>query len=84
MESDEFEELVGKMYREKMAGRKQEILDYIDERADYIYQAALHNEALWDGHLDADLEYLKDWISKRFDYFEELYGGMGNLEKVML
>lgn len=84
VENEEFEELVKKMYQERMAGKKQELLDYIDERAKVIRQAALHDAGQWGIDFETELSNLKSWVADRFDYFEEVYGGWGKYEKHML
>lgn len=80
----EFFELVGKMYREKLMGRKEEVLDYFDKRAEYIHEAATDDAEKWEYDFESELEYLREWISTRFDYFDEIYGGLGELDKHML
>lgn len=71
----EFRELVGKIYREKLMNKREEIISYIREKANYIRDAAIANNELWGrGDFDEAVEYLIWWVDKRFDFFDDLYG----------
>lgn len=76
MEIPEFEEEVARLWREKLSGRKDELLIHISEQADYIKEAALRDEAKWreEAFFESEVEYLLDWIARRYDFFEERYG----------
>lgn len=80
----EFSELVGKLYRERLMGRKDEVMAYLDERAKAIWQEAIHSGEKWEMDFVAELKYLKEWLAGRFDFFDEFYGGLGELNKLML
>ncbi len=71
----EFRDLVKKTYREKLMGKRGEIISYIRETADYIRDEAIADNELWGkGDFDEEIEYLVWWVNKRFDYFDELFG----------
>lgn len=69
-----FQKLVGEIYREKMAKNRGEILGYIEMQANYIREAAILNNEVWDRRdFDESVGYLLDWVEKRFDVFDEIY-----------
>ena len=71
----EFRDLVKKTYREKLMGKRGEIISYIRSTADYIRDEAIADNELWGkGNFDEEIEYLIWWVNKRFDYFDELFG----------
>ena len=71
----EFRELVKKTYREKLMGKRGDIISYIRNTADYIRDEAIADNELWGkGDFDEEIEYLVWWVNKRFDYFDELFG----------
>ena len=70
----EFYKIVGAKYRETMMGKKDELLQYFDEQVKYIKKSMLYDEARWNGRFYEEVIYLRDWLSKRFDYFDEVYG----------
>lgn len=71
----EFRDLVKKIYREKLMGKRGEIISYIRSTADYIKDEAIADNELWGkGNFDEEIEYLIWWVNKRFDYFDELFG----------
>lgn len=77
----EFMVVVGEVYREKMAGRGEEIVWHIDARAAEIKVAAEKDAELWGkGDFEEAVEYLKWWIEERMEFFEETYvnGGAGD------
>lgn len=84
LNNSEFFDLVGKMYRERLMGRKEEVLSYFDERAEIIHEAAMNDAEKWEYDFEDALYYLREWINVRFDYFDEIYGGLGELDKHML
>lgn len=74
-EMPEFYELVCEVYKEKLMGKEDEILDYIDERMLDIETVAEKEDELWgNDNFVEEVEYLKWWISVRFEIFDELYG----------
>lgn len=80
MDIPEFEDEVCRVYRERMSGRAEELLDFVRRQAANIRDAALRDEELWlRGGIgvmgfDDEVEYLLDWIAKRYDFFEQTYG----------
>ena len=84
VDSSEFFELVGEMYREKLMGRKEEVLSYLDDQADYIWEVAIDDAVMWEQNFVEEYDYLREWLSNRFDFFDEYFGGMGELDKHML
>ena len=84
VDSPEFFELVGEMYQEKLMGRKEEVLSYLDKQAGRIWELAKDDAALWEQNFVEEYDYLREWLSNRFDYFDEFYGWMSELDKHML
>ena len=76
----EFREMVGRIYEEKMKGKMEEVLEYIDSVDSKICLAARRNNEKWNrGDFDVEVGYLKSWVEKRFDYFNEVYGRWDDL-----
>ena len=74
MNLSEFRELVLEVYSERLLGKNDEILKYIDIRSDEIREAAKRNTELWGGEdFDTSVDYLKWWIIKRIEYFESKF-----------
>ena len=72
----EFQKLVAKTYRTFLMGHRAEIIEYIKETAAYIREDAINDSNIWHkGSFDDEIEYLLWWVDKRFDYFDEKYGG---------
>jgi hypothetical protein len=72
----EFREVVGIVYRENIVGKENEIIEYIDMRANELREAAKRDAVLWEkGDFDEEVEYLKWWMWERLKYFEETYAG---------
>ena len=68
----EFRNVVQNNYREKLFGKKEEVINYIEMKADYIREAANRNNEIWDhGSFEEELEYLIWWVGERFDYFDK-------------
>ena len=71
----EFNDLMRQIYTEQLAGRRAEVSEYIKEKAAYIRDAAILNNALWgNGDFDEAVSYLIWWIEQRFDVFDKMYG----------
>lgn len=74
MNDEDFRESVGKIYREKIVGRENEIIQYIDDVAEIIREAAIKDAEIWEkGDFGKEVEYLKWWIQERMRFFEEKY-----------
>ena len=72
----EFINEVRRLYREQLMWRREEVLKYIRDRANYIRDAAIHDNEMWGkGDFDEAVDYLIWWVDKRFDLFDGLYGG---------
>ena len=72
----EFVDEVSRLYKERLMNRREEILAYIRDRADYIRETAIRNNEMWGkGDFNEAVDYLVWWVDKRFDLFDELYGG---------
>lgn len=75
IEFPEFRAEVESVFAERMAGREQELLDYIAGRAAQIYDSALKDGKRWEKlNFAEEVERLLDWVGARYDYFEETYG----------
>lgn len=72
----EFEARVKEIYRETLSGHGEELLNYINSQADYIKDAASRDKARWklSGDFDEEVAYLLDWVERRYNHFEEVYG----------
>lgn len=83
LDMPEFYNEVKRVYAEKMAGRKSEVLAYLTWRADNIYVAATENNAVWEQEkFDTAVEFLYNFIAQRYDFFDAIYGD-GNTEKIV-
>lgn len=76
MDLPEFEAKVKEIYQKTLSGKKEELLDHIKSEAEYIRSAALKDGERWklQTNFDEEVNYLLDWVSKRYDHFEETYG----------
>lgn len=76
MDIPEFEQRVKEIYQETLSGRGEELLDYIKSQANYIRPAVLRDQDRWKlkTNFDEEVDYLIDWVAKRYDHFEQTYG----------
>ena len=76
MEIPEFEARVKEIYQETLSGKGEQLLDYIRSQAEYIKPAVKRDQERWKikSNFDEEIEYLIDWVAKRYDHFEETYG----------
>ena len=76
MDIPEFQQRVKEIYQETLSGRGEELLDYIKSQANYIRPAALRDQDRWKlkTNFDEEVDYLIDWVAKRYDHFEQTYG----------
>ena len=76
MDIPEFEAKVKEIYQETLSGHKEELLDHIKSQADYIRPAAYRDQERWKIKTDfnEEIDYLIDWVNKRYEHFEEVYG----------
>lgn len=72
----EFQDRVKQIYQETLSDHGEELLSYIRSQAAYIRDAAYRDAKRWklDTDFDEEVDYLVDWVSKRYNHFEELYG----------
>lgn len=75
LEVPEFKTRVKEIYTSTLSSKKDELLNYIKSQADYIRPAAIRDQERWKLKTDWDEEvnYLLDWITKRYNHFEETY-----------
>lgn len=76
MEIPEFEQRVKEIYQETLSGKGEQILDYIRSQAEYIKPAVKRDQERWKlkNNFDEEVDYLIDWVAKRYDHFEQTYG----------
>ncbi|MDO4752844.1 MAG: CotH kinase family protein [Candidatus Saccharibacteria bacterium] len=76
MDIPEFEARVKEIYQSTLSGKKEELLNYIRSQANYIRDAAHRDQERWKlkTNFDDEVDYLIDWVSKRYDHFEQTYG----------
>ena len=68
----EFLEVAKEVYLRDFRDRKEEIIDYIYQRAEEISEAAERDAEIWEkGSFREGIEYLVDWIERRFEFFNE-------------
>ena len=72
----EFETRVKEIYQETLSGHGEELLEYIKSQAEYIKPAAMRDQERWKlkTNFDEEVDYLIDWVAKRYDHFEQTYG----------
>lgn len=73
----QFRELVSTIYDETLARHKTTIIDSVRNKAAFIRDVAIRDTMqCWGDSRDFDkeVEYLIDWITKRFEHFDETYG----------
>ncbi|MBQ2695555.1 CotH kinase family protein [Candidatus Saccharibacteria bacterium] len=71
----EFNELVKQIWQEKMSGKSQELINYVNTRADYISSAAEHDQYRWkQGAFRDAFNYLLNWVEERYNFIDSIYG----------
>lgn len=71
----EFQGEVKDIFQKKLSGKKDLVLERIDVKSAQIRDAAIKNNALWErDDFDEAVSILRDWVGRRFDYFEQNYG----------
>ncbi len=74
MELPEFQDVVKDVFRRTLDGRKDELMQYVDQQIELINEAAIKNENLWGRKsYDREVARLRDWIMARYDYMENIY-----------
>lgn len=80
MDMAEFREVVQRVFLERMKEEKGKMLSVFDSEADAITVAALIDGEKWNKKgFEQETEMLKEWMTKRFNYFDEVYGGQALL-----
>lgn len=71
----EFQLEVRKIWQTKFSGKKDDLEKYLARQIERIEPVALQDEAKWreEPKFTEEVEYLKDWIGQRYDYFETIY-----------
>ena len=76
MKISEFRELVNKIYQEKMMGEKEKFFNHIDEQVKLIKESAIWDAKKWEQEdFESAVATLKKWLTDRYEYFDEIYGG---------
>lgn len=78
MKIPQFKDEVRRVFAERMAGRKMELISHIAKQADRIYLAVQRDSGRWE-KVDyvGDVQYLLDWVNRRYEHFEDTYGNEG-------
>lgn len=75
MEMPEFKEEVEAIFKERLSGRENELINYISERSKLISKANQADGERWNReYINEKTDELKDWVGKRYQYFESVYG----------
>lgn len=86
MEIPEFQDEVMRVFNERMAGKGEELVTRIRNKATEIYQAALKDGEKWEkSNFITETKNLIKWVKARYDYFEDTYGDdKVNQEQILL
>lgn len=81
MDIPEFQSRVKEIYQQTLSGKDDELLDHIKNQANYIRDAALRDQERWKlkTNFDDEVDYLIDWVAKRYDHFEQTYGANSSI-----
>ena len=75
LEIPEFQSEVRRVFAERMAGRKAELRQHMLSTAAMISERAVSDNERWGrGDFYAEVDYLLDWVERRYQHFEEEYG----------
>ncbi len=82
MDIPEFKQKVKEVYQETLSGKKTELLDHVKKQIEYIKPAVARDIKRWklEDNFEEESAYVLDWISKRYDHFEETYGQASETE----
>ena len=76
METLEFQSEVKRIYKEKMFGKEESFMQAIRNKAGEIYWAAKADGRRWEKEgFEEELMEMMGWIKKRYEHFEQVYGG---------
>ena len=80
MKMPEFRAEVERIFNEKMSGRGNELLGHLEQQAERVYEGYLDDYEKWGrGEYTDEVEYLTDWVGRRYRHFEMEYGGAENV-----
>lgn len=75
IEMPEFNEIVRLEFQNKMSGKKEESLIRLRTVANYVSESAISDNKKWNKNdFWMEIDNLADWVEKRYDYFEQIYG----------
>lgn len=75
MRMPEFRKVVDDIFAEKMCGRGEELLGWIEQRAAMIDEARQRDLSRWDkSDVNQESEKLINWVMRRFRHFDNEYG----------
>ena len=75
MDNTDFKSDVKKVFRERMSGKKDELVAFITQTTSEIKDYALYNNTKYETDNFTDsVTYLTDWVVQRYDYLEKIYG----------
>ena len=74
MDVPEFKEKVEEVFRERMSGRKNELIMMVNKEEKLIEKARIANNERWKKEDNNNLQEMLEWIRIRYDYFERIYG----------
>ncbi|MBQ9018131.1 CotH kinase family protein [Candidatus Saccharibacteria bacterium] len=73
-EMPEFQDVVKKMYIERLSDKRNVALSYIEDKTNYIRDAVRRNNELWGlGDFEDEVNYIQWWVERRFDAFDEYF-----------
>lgn len=72
----DFNARIKEVYQTTLSGKSEKLLDYIKTQAEYIKPAVEKDQERWKlkFNFDDEIDYLIDWVAKRYDHFEQTYG----------
>lgn len=74
VEFPEFEKEAKRIYDERMAGRKDELMWHVAEQAKIIERSAEKDGKRWDKtNFEQEVEAMLEWIDKRYEYMDRKY-----------
>lgn len=75
MDIPKFRELVNNIYQQRLMGKKEEIIEYLDRQSIRLRDAAIANQEKWDGgSYEDEVLYLKWWVDSRLRMMDVEYG----------
>lgn len=74
MELPNFQSAVKHVFNERLAGRKDELLQFFNREKELIGDSAIANETLWGRErFHNEVARMRDWLETRYTYMEEVY-----------